>query len=274
MEHRQEHVLDGLKSYWGVRSESYSRQNIEELNNWKKEAWRQLILQYAPPKKSMRILDVGTGPGFFAINLALAGHQVSAVDVTEEMLAYARENAEAYGAEAEFILYDGEHLPFADGSFDLVISRNVLWNLEKPKAALCEWQRVLVPGGRMVYFDANWYLYLFDEEQKARHDVAHANYHRLYPHAVHDKIGSQKAQFLEELARTLPLSRKHRPEWDETTLKAVGMDVIKVLPNAGDLVWDEEEKVHEQATPLFMICAQKNKEEFAQALELVKSAEQ
>lgn len=145
MEHRQEHVLDGLKSYWGVRSESYSRQNIEELNNWNKEAWRQLILQYVLPKKSIRILDMGTGPGFFAINLALAGHQVSAVDVTEEMLAYARENAEAYGVEAEFILYDGEHLPFAGGSFDLVISKNVLWNLEKPKAALCEWQRVLVP---------------------------------------------------------------------------------------------------------------------------------
>lgn len=259
MEHKPENILDGLKSYWGVRSESYSRQNIEELNNWKKDAWRQLILKYAPPKCHMRILDVGTGPGFFAINLALAGHQVSAVDVTEEMLAHARENAGAYGAEADFVLYDGEHLPFANESFDLVISRNVLWNLEKPEAALREWKRVLSPEGRIVYFDANWYLYLFDREQKERHDAAHENYHRLYPHAVHDKIGSKKAQDLEEIARTLPLSKEHRPEWDEEVLKEAGMDVLKVLPNAGDLVWDEEEKVHEEATPLFMICAQKRK---------------
>lgn len=256
MEYKPKNVLDGLKSYWGARSASYSSQNIEELNNWKKLAWRKLILQYAPLKESMRILDIGTGPGFFAINLALAGHQVSAVDVTEEMLEHARENAKAYGAEAEFALYDGERLPFSDESFDLVVSRNVLWNLEKPKEALCEWKRVLVPEGRMVYFDANWYLYLFDEEQRRRHEEAHENYHRLYPNAVHDKIGSQKAQFLEEIARTLPLSKVHRPEWDRETLEKADMDVIQVLPNVGDLVWDEEEKVHEKATPLFMICAE------------------
>lgn len=257
MENRPDNVLEGLKSYWGVRSESYSRQNIEELNNWKRDAWRNLILQHAPAKESVKILDVGTGPGFFAINLALAGHQVCAVDVTEEMLAHARENAEAYGAKAEFVLYDGEHLPFADESFDLVVSRNVLWNLEKPEEALREWKRVLTPGGRMVYFDANWYLYLFDEEQKMRHDAAHENYHRLYPHAVHDKIGRQKAQDLEEIARTLPLSKEHRPEWDGRVLKETGMGVIKILPDTGELVWDEEEKVHEAATPLFMICAEK-----------------
>ena len=258
MKDQSENVLDGLKSYWGVRSESYSRQNIEELNNWKKDAWRELILRYAPAKSRMRVLDVGTGPGFFAINLALAGHQVKAVDVTEEMLAHARENASAYGAEVDFVLYDGEHLPFEDESFDLVVSRNVLWNLEKPKEALWEWKRVLASRGRMVYFDANWYLYLFDQEQKARHDAAHENYHRLYPHAVHDKIGSQKAQFLEEIARTLPLSKEHRPEWDEKVLRAFDMDQIKVIPDVGDLVWDEEEKVHEAATPLFLICAEKN----------------
>lgn len=109
----------------------------------------------------------------------------------------------------------------------------------------------------MVYFDANWYLYLFDEEQKMRHDAAHENYHRLYPHAVHDKIGRQKAQDLEEIARTLPLSKEHRPEWDGRVLKETGMGVIKILPDTGELVWDEEEKVHEAATPLFMICAEK-----------------
>ena len=58
---------------------------------------------------------------------------------------------------------------------------------------------------------------------------------------------------------TLPLSKEHRPKWDEDILKKMGMNVIKILPNAGELVWDEEEKVHEEATPLFMICAEKDK---------------
>lgn len=255
--HQTENLLDGLRSYWAVRSSSYSRQNIEELNNWKKEAWRQLILKYAPQKKCLKILDVGTGPGFFAINLALAGHQVSAVDVTEEMLAYAGENADAYGAEVAFLPYDGAVLPFPDESFDLVVSRNVLWNVEEPFETLKEWKRVLAKGGRMVYFDANWYLYLFDQEQRVWHEAAHKRYRELYPEAVHDKIGNKQAQRLEDIAKNLPLSKEHRPKWDEEVLKEMDMELVKVLLDVGDFVWDEEEKVHEAATPLFLICAEK-----------------
>ncbi len=252
-----QNLTDGLKSYWGVRSISYSRQNLEEMNNWKRSAWRDLILKYAPKGEKLRILDVGTGPGFFAINLALAGHQVTAADVTEEMLEHARENAERYGASVNFFQYDGTNLPFEDGSFDLVVSRNVLWNIEEPEHALDEWKRVLGPRGRMVYFDANWYWYLFDEEQRKRHEAAHQKYHSLYPEGLHNQLGDEKARFLEDIARKLPLSRKRRPQWDEDALRERGMKLVQILPNVGDLVWEEQEKVHYEATPLFMVCAEK-----------------
>lgn len=257
LECQPEEVLNGLKSYWGERSTSYSRQNIEELNNWKRDVWRDLILQNAPEKECLRILDVGTGPGFFAINLSLAGHQVTGVDVTEEMLSHARENAGAYGAQAEFLQYDGKHLPFGNDSFDLVISRNVLWNMEEPYEALLEWKRVLKKGGRIVYFDANWYLYLFDEEQRVRHETAHARYHELYPGMPHDQLGEDRVRFLEELAKSLPLSREHRPKWDMEAADRAGFSLVKMIPNVGELVWNEAEKIHYEATPLFMICAEK-----------------
>ena len=250
-------VLDGLKSYWGVRSESYSRQNVAEMNDWRRDVWRDMILEYAPEGESLKILDVGTGPGFFAMNLALAGHRVTAVDVTEEMLRHAEENAEAYGAQIRFLSYDGKHLPLESESFDLVVSRNVLWNMEDPEGALKEWKRVLRPGGRMVYFDANWYLYLFDKEQKKRHDAAHARYHELYPGIVHDQLGGKRAKYLENLARELPLSRKHRPEWDAEALRETDLELVALIPNAGERVWEEWEKVHYEATPLFQICAEK-----------------
>ena len=191
----QDTILDALTSYWTDRSKSYSVQNIAEMNYWRREAWRKLILSHAPQKEVLRVLDIGAGPGFFAINLALAGHEVTAVDVTEEMLQYAKSNAESYGARVDFVLHRGEFLPFKDGSFDLIVSRNVIWNLEYTEQALEEWERVLAPGGRMIYFDANWYLYLYDEELRARKKAAEAAFRAKYP--VHNYEGNMsKARVL------------------------------------------------------------------------------
>ena len=91
-------LLDGIQDYWTVRSDSYSRQNLQEMNNWKRRAWREKILSMAPAEGKLEILDVGTGPGFFAINLALAVRSVTGVDGAEAMLCRARENAAAHGA--------------------------------------------------------------------------------------------------------------------------------------------------------------------------------
>ena len=48
---------------------------------------------------------------------------------------------------------DAEALPFAPASFDLVVSRHLLWTLPHPEAAIDEWRRVLRPGGRLVVVD-------------------------------------------------------------------------------------------------------------------------
>ena len=45
----------------------------------------------------------------------------------------------------------------ADNTFDMIVSRNVTWNLEHPDRAYYEWMRVLKPGGVLLNFDANWY---------------------------------------------------------------------------------------------------------------------
>ena len=48
-------------------------------------------------------------------------------------------------------------LRFADNTFDMIVSRNVTWNLEHPDRAYYEWMRVLKPGGVLLNFDASWY---------------------------------------------------------------------------------------------------------------------
>ena len=254
-------TLNGLVSYWTDRAHSYSEQNVEEMNDWRSEAWRNLILSRAPEKKRLRILDVGTGPGFFAMTLALAGHEVTAVDVTEHMLFHAAENARAYGADVRFVLHRGESLPFEEGTFDLVVSRNVLWNLEFPEQALAEWARVLAPGGRMVYFDANWYLYLYDEElRKLRTQKKEAFRHRHPDLRKTWDLGPKRTGELEEIARSLPLSREVRPAWDTRILRGLGMQIVEVLEQAGRTVQDPLEFERDAPTQMFMVAAGKETE--------------
>ncbi len=92
----QDTILDALTSYWTDRAKSYSVQNIAEMNDWRREAWRKLILSHAPQKEVLRVLDIGTGPDFLP-SIWRWRHEVTAVDVTEEMLQYAKSNAEVMG---------------------------------------------------------------------------------------------------------------------------------------------------------------------------------
>ncbi len=251
-------LLEELTSYWTDRAHSYSAQNIAEMNDWRRKAWRDLILRYAPKKTTLRILDVGTGPGFFAINLALAGHQVTAVDVTEHMIWHAKNNAMSYGASVDFILHRGEELPFEDESFDLIVSRNVIWNLEYPKEALQEWERVLAPGGRMVYFDANWYLYLYDEELRAEKEARHAAFHEKNKNHVHaGDMSKERLQDLENAAYELPLSKEYRPAWDRCVLEGLDMKLIEIIEDVGPMVLNPEDYERDAPIYTFMVCAEK-----------------
>ena len=94
------------------------------------------------------MLDAGCGTGILSLELAGRGHRVTGIDYAPEMLALAKEKANAAGAAIRFEHADAEALPFAPASFDLVITRHVLWTLPHPEAAIIEWTRVLRPGGR------------------------------------------------------------------------------------------------------------------------------
>ena len=81
-------MLGRIEEYWTNRAEGYSQVNQEELATEQKNRWLKALEMEFPHRdpKDIRVLDIGTGPGFFAIILAKAGYQVTAVDYTEEML--------------------------------------------------------------------------------------------------------------------------------------------------------------------------------------------
>jgi arsenite methyltransferase len=104
-----------------------------------------------------RVLDLGSGAGTDSLIAAqMVGERgsVTGVDMTPEMLAKARAAAEELGvANVEFVEAEAERLPFADGSFDVVISNGVIDLIPDKDAVFSELFRVLVPGGRMQIAD-------------------------------------------------------------------------------------------------------------------------
>jgi len=247
-------LQDHVTEYWQKRSNGYCLHNLDELHGFKKQAWTELILKNSPHKKRLKILDIGTGPGFFSIIMAMSGHDVWAVDISAEMLLKAESNAQNYGVKVNYMLSDVHQLPFADNSFDVVVSRNVTWNLLQPMSAFTEWRRVLNQSGKLMYFDANWYLYLFDEGLKQRHDYDFA---LAQEKGYENDCEPERAKVMENLATSMPLSREYRPAWDHAALSRCGFNNIYICEDISELVRDESEKVRYASVPMFMVTAEK-----------------
>ena len=263
-EDMEQELLQEIASYWGTRAEGYSEVNEKELAGSQREAWLHVLEEQFPEKKKeeMKILDIGTGPGFFPMILSEAGYTVTAVDYTEEMLEKAKENLgkyTKYGLErATLQRMDAQNLEFADETFDVVISRNLTWNLEKPEQAYQEWMRVLKPGGVLLNFDANWYGYLYDEEKKEAYE---ADRKKVEEQQLDDHYLCTDIDRMENIARQVPLSAMERPAWDTKVLESLGVCSIQTDSEIWKRVWSEEERLNYASTPMFLVRAEKSAEQ-------------
>ena len=104
-----------------------------------------------------RVLDVGTGSGLLAIELAKTRSDlfIKGIDISEEMLKLARQNAarSGFNDNIEFRQAPAEALPFPDGSFDLVASNTSLHLWTDPRKVFQEISRVTSPGGYCLVWD-------------------------------------------------------------------------------------------------------------------------
>ncbi len=111
-----------------------------------------------------RVLDLATGPGYIAEAFAGAAGEVVGVDLTDAMLAIAKERTKARGiSNVSFRAADAQNLPFENGAFDVAVCRLALHHLQKPLQVVREMARVCRAGGTVLVED----IYASERRERA-----------------------------------------------------------------------------------------------------------
>lgn len=170
------------------------------------QGWRKYVVRQADPPVGGKALDVATGTGDIAIELAKAvgpTGQVIASDFTLEMMFPGPGKAQRAGQNVEFLAADALKLPFADNFFDCVTTGFAMRNVVDIKAAFVEMRRVVKPGGRVVCLEV------------AKPDLALLRFlHQLYFNNIVPVIGrvisgaSEAYTYLPDSAKNFPPPEK------------------------------------------------------------------
>lgn len=112
-----------------------------------------LLVEMVGARAGTRVLDVATGGGHVALALARRGADVTACDLTPEMLTAAEDLLAEHGCEASFVVAEADALPFGDGTFDVVTCRIAAHHFPDAQAFFREAARVLTPGGVFGFQD-------------------------------------------------------------------------------------------------------------------------
>jgi ubiquinone/menaquinone biosynthesis C-methylase UbiE len=150
-----EQIRDANTRYHDVAADRYdSKWGIDfgEIGRRQVAAKVRKALRGEPPRYE-RSLEIGSGTGYFTLNLLGAGIIGSATcsDISPGMLETLQQNAAQLGLEVCTETADAEHLPFADESFDLVLGHAVLHHIPDLARAFTEFERVLAPGGTVLF---------------------------------------------------------------------------------------------------------------------------
>ncbi|HEX8142183.1 MAG TPA: methyltransferase domain-containing protein [Pyrinomonadaceae bacterium] len=146
---RKQWSEDPCGSHYASGAELGTREFFDEVE-------RHRYTEYAPWMPSMmgfdqfsgaRLLEIGCGMGTDLLQFARGGARCTGVDLTPRSVEITRHRFALYGMSGDFMLADGEHLPFADESFDVVYSNGVLHHTPDTERAVREVHRVLRKGG-------------------------------------------------------------------------------------------------------------------------------
>lgn len=150
-------TVGAQRVYWDAQAAAFDNQPDHGLREASvRAAWRALLRRYLPPPSS-DVLDLGCGTGTLSVLLAEEGYHVQGVDLAPRMVAAATAKASAAGVFVTFEQGDASAPPGKTATYDVVLSRHVLWALPHPADAVRRWVHLLRPGGRLLLIEGRWW---------------------------------------------------------------------------------------------------------------------
>ena len=240
-----EAIKHRITHYWSHRAEAFQAQRIREFEDEKHERWLAEFRRYIPHDRPLRVLDLGTGTGFFAFVFAAEGHEATGIDLTPDMIERAKETMSILGLEASFHVMDAEMPEFPPESFDVLVTRNLTWTLPHLREAYKAWYGLLKPGGVLVNFDADYYSALENEEEI---ELPENHAHKLVPDYMREEN--------DEITMEVGAYQMPRPQWDVQLLVEAGFDRVTVDMGVSRRIYAEIDEFY-NPTPIFTIAAYK-----------------
>lgn len=146
-------LRDEIRDYWSDRAEHFDADPGHKITKGAEEAaWQALFHRHLGAAEGRRLLDLASGTGEIAVLCRQLGFDVTGLDWSEPMLARARSKA----PDVPFLQADAERTMLPDASFDVIVTRHLVWTLVDPAAAFAEWRRVLAPGGQLLLVDGDF----------------------------------------------------------------------------------------------------------------------
>jgi ubiquinone/menaquinone biosynthesis C-methylase UbiE len=158
MDHGSNYNLrEEIKEYWSMRAATFDEQPGHEIfSESERSAWHALFERHFGKGDGRRALDLASGTGVISHLMHDLGFAVTGMDWSEAMLEKARAKSKQRGLNIRFLLGDAERTLEEDDSYDVIVTRHLVWTLVDPKAAFAEWFRVLKPGGKVLVVDGDF----------------------------------------------------------------------------------------------------------------------
>lgn len=231
-----------IADYWTGRVEKFEALRLDELKSNKRRRWLDELHRYLPAGRKLDILDIGTGTGFFSFLLAAEGHNVTGIDLTEEMIHGAEHSAKLLDLHPTFLVMDAENPTFGNGAFDAIVTRNLTSFLPNLPEAYRRWRALLRKDGILINFDGDYHHDRSDAPLPADH--------------AHKDLTAQQNDAYARIESEMRALQQPRPDWDMKLLAGAGYRDRRVDRDCWKRIYREIDKFY-NPTPIFCITAKR-----------------